>query len=113
MMRAFITMAVAAVLATTQSACTPRETLQSEQYADPIAGIAAEFAAIQADEQNIPPTRTAKQRIAALRSLIAQARVAQTIYADSDRKTRAASLLAEMEAAEATLFKATFVLTGP
>ncbi len=91
------------------TACTPRETLPSEQYADPIAGMSAEFAAIQAEGQSAAPTRTAKQRIAALRSLIAQARAAQNMYAEADRKARATALLTEMEAAEAALFKATFV----
>ena len=95
------------------SACAPRETLSSEQYADPVAGMTAEFAAIIVDGESAAPARTAKQRIAALRSLIAQARVAQHIYADADRSARAAVLLTDMVAAEAALFKATFVLTTP
>jgi hypothetical protein len=90
------------------SACTPPTTLESEQFADPVAGLEAQFAAVQADGQSPAPTRTARQRIAALRSLIAQARIARQIYSDPERNARATALLAEMQSVEAALVKATF-----
>jgi hypothetical protein len=96
------------VLCLAQTACAPRATPQAETFADPIAGLETQFAAVQADSQSEAPTRTAPQRIASLRSLIAQTRAVLNIYSDPEQAARAKSLLAEIEAAEAALFQATY-----
>ncbi len=72
------------------------------------AAIEAEIAALQSTSET-PPARSGRQLIAALRSLIAQARLTEDLLADPQEKARAADLIAQMAAREAALFRQLFV----
>jgi hypothetical protein len=105
--------------------CATRPVPESESVANPVDALEDDYAKIlvelAARDQPMPEEtpvadrpkiRSERQLLAALRSLIAQTRMAQSVLADPALKTQAGKLLNEAQATEAALFKQLFV-TAP